>query len=63
MKGLLVGRKDEAELMKTLITEPSYRLEKKFMRTIEHQVIIITAGVYCRSLLQESIADCVMLLT
>lgn len=25
-----MGKKDEAELMKTLITEPSYRLEKKF---------------------------------
>ena len=26
---LFVGKKDEAELMKTLITEPSYRSEKK----------------------------------
>ncbi len=25
-----MGKKDEAELMKTLITEPSYRSEKKF---------------------------------
>ncbi|KAL0043400.1 hypothetical protein WJX79_003619 [Trebouxia sp. C0005] len=29
-EGLFVGKKDEAELMKTLITEPSYRSEKKF---------------------------------
>jgi len=29
-EGLFVGKKDEAERMKTLITEPSYRSEKKF---------------------------------
>ena len=29
-EGLFVGKRDEAERMKTLITEPSYRSEKKF---------------------------------